>query len=399
MLFCTLGIAVVSCNEEEAEPVAINPSLLLEVRYVSLAPDNYSAQTIMVLNKTAVFGLTLHQFDKGKKKLYTNIPFNTQVRVSDGTLMKYPFLFRPKTTGTFTFKLEGYPAKNVINESVTIIVLEDKQYEPMTLPVVFHYFARPGESVPEASIGTIIRQQLEKVSAAYGNLNGSRDPNSVDSYLSFEAATVDPGGQMLETPGLHVVRSEKVSFKDSSDEDLHRIIWDGNFWSPRNYINVWVVKFEENYSWARFPFLGASSADFPAAAYGTFLKDAHFGISSVLTHEFGHMLNLYHNFESTCDGDADRCRDTRDYQRDYSAKYPGNLLRTDCTGVDFIGVNYMDYYPTENNTFTYDQRERMRVTIAQCPFLPTPANRTSRRMVPRSGGAMQWTTDPASLIW
>lgn len=388
-----------SCSEDEGPLQPIHPSLLDEVRYVSLVPDAYSNQEIMVLNGQASFGLTMHQFDRDKKLLYKNLPQSSVVRVSDGTLLKYPFQFKPKSTGRYTFTLEGYPARNVIQSSVSVVVLDDMAYDQVTMPVIFHYFASPDESVPVAEMSVVIAAQLEKVNRAYANQNGSRDPNCVDSHISFVPATEDPEGGPLVAPGLNIVRSAQVKFKDSNDDKLHEIIWDGNFWSPRRYVNVWLARFEGNYSWARFPYYGATSAEFPSSAYGTFLKYEHLPFASVLAHEFGHMLNLYHNFDDECRSDVDLCRDTRDYQRDYSSDFKGGLVRQDCKGVEFTGVNYMDYYPTENNTFTYEQRKRMRTTLVQCPFLPTPANQAGRSAARRSHPKMSWQVDPVTLSW
>lgn len=395
----SLGFFVNSCSDEPEVTGPLNSSLLPAVRYVSLVPDAYSNQNVMVLSETAVFGLTMHQFDKDQKLLYRNIPSKTEVSVSDGTMLKHPFIFRPQKSGVYTFTLQGYPAPNVLNATVKVVVTDDVEYDQVSLPVIFHYFASSDESVSASVLGEKIRTQLELVNKAYANRNGSRDPNSVTTAISFELATTDPEGNLLEVPGLHILRASQVKFKDSSDETLNSIIWDGNFWSPRKYINVWMPRFEGNYSWARFPFLGSSAAEFPSSAFGTYLKFEHLAFPSVLAHEFGHMLNLYHNFDNDCSGDIDRCSDTRDYQRDYSADYKGGLLRKDCKGVEFNGVNYMDYYPTENNTFTFEQRKRMRTTLAQCPFLPTPANLAGRSVTGKSHSGMRWSVAPESLAW
>lgn len=391
-----------SCSTEEEVAGPIHPDVLPEVRFIKLVPDDYSNQETMVANGKSTVKFTMEQYDKDKKLLFKNIPYRVKVLVNGKDPLVNPFVFSTSVPGEYSFEPEGFPSKAILGGPVKIRALADKEFAEFTVPVILHYLALPGANLNEEYLRRLTAMHISHLNLAYRNQYNSKDPNSVDVFINFEAARNDPDGNPLSTPGLSVVRSDKIKFKNSDDESLHRLIWDGNFWSPKNYLNVWVCDFEENYSWARFPFLGPSNSEFPTNAFGVFFNAKQFAYErgiSILIHEIGHMLNLYHNFNSACSGDLDQCTDTRDYQRDFDKDYNGGLSRTSCDDIGFPGTNYMDYFPNEYNTFTYEQRERMRRTINLCPFLPTPLNQSSRRFSSRSSLKMNWNVDKASLIY
>jgi hypothetical protein len=396
------AVAFLSCEQAPEELAPIMPNLLPEVRYVSLVPDEYSAQPTMVANGKSTMRFTINQYDRDKKLLFKNIPFDTKILVNGKDILTNPFVFKTSEPGKYVFTLDGFPKSALLQESVTVTALADQQFEEFTIPIVFHYLVQTGITPDLPQIRKMLDLHVAHMNRSYRNDFGSKDPNSVDIQINFEAAKTDPEGQPLDIPGLDLINTQKIRFKDSDDDALHKLIWDGNFWSPKKYINVWISEFEENYSWARFPFLGSSSSEFPTNAFGVFFNVRHFNYErgiSILIHEVGHMLNLYHNFSSVCGRDIDECPDTYDYQRDYSKDYKGGLIRNSCDLIEFPGVNYMDYYPTEYNTFTFEQRERMRKTVNLCPFLPTPRNRSARTVLTRSSLKMNWSVEPETIVF
>jgi len=400
LLFSAL---VAGCSSDDPEPLPRSFNFSPKAWYVSLAFDDYSKAGTVVANGDNAIQVTIEQYDQERKLVQRSVPTSTRILVNGKDELTRPFQFRTTTPGTYTLTLPDVPVRFQLVKELVITADPDKTYESITMPVIFHFISSPDANVFEPSIGEYIRYHIEAMNRSYSDQAGSRDPNRANPRLQFTAAVKDPDGNTLSTPGLHVIRNGQTKFKNSEDQALNALIWDGNFWAPKRYINVWVCDFDEPYSWARFPFLGSASSDFPTSAYGVFFKINGFTIGgsqpSILIHEVGHMLNLYHNFNTVCDADLDECRDTFDYKRATDEDFKGGLIRTSCRNVEFAGVNYMDYFPSDYNTFTFDQRERMRRTINLCPFLPTPKNAGRSTGPSRSRKGMAWTVDPSTLTW
>jgi hypothetical protein len=394
-------LVLFSCGSGEEDPGPINSNFLDNVRYLKLEIADYPEDPVLIANGINSVKFTLLQFDKDRKFLFKNLPSATVIKVNGQTDLKAPFVFKTTQPGIYTFDIPGIPADRFIEPAVELKVIAPKEYPEITMPVIFHFIASPSAFVNNAYLRDLINFHLAEMNKAYSNGDGSTDPSVVSAAIRFVAAEMDPEGNSLEIPGLHLIRSEKFKFKNSEDKDLHNLIWDGNFWPPREMINVWVSDFEEEFSWARFPFLGNSNSDFPTSAFGVFFKESMFTetrINSVMIHESGHLLNLYHNFTSVCNGDVDECSDTYEYRREFDKPFAGGITRTSCEDFQFTSNNYMDYYPSMFNTFTFQQRERMRRTIDLCPFLPTPRNSARKTKGTRSNLQMPFEVDPGTLI-
>lgn len=401
-LYLILFLLIFSCGSESDDPGPIGGNFLDNVRYLKLELIDFPADPVLIANGVNSVKFTMSQYDKDKKFLFRNIPTNTVLRVNGQPVLRAPFIFQTTEAGNYSFDVDGIPAERFLESSVELKAIAEKTYPIVTMPVVFHYIAASSASVNSAYLKGLIDFHLEQMNRAYSNGDGTTDPSAVNAGLKFVPVEKDPEGNLLEIPGLDVIRSEKFKFKNSEDKDLHDLIWNGNFWPPRKMINVWVSDFEERYSWARFPFLGISNSDFPTSAFGIFFNLSMFTetrIRSVMVHETGHLLNLYHNFQSQCAADIDQCSDTYDYERDFDKTWTGGLTRSSCPGFEFSSTNYMDYYPSRFNTFTYQQRERMRRTIDLCPFLPTPKNQVQVRTSGRSNRRMTYAVDSSTLIW
>ena len=400
--FLIFFLFMFSCGQESEDPGPIGGNFIDNVRYLKLEIIDFPADPVLVANGVNSVKFTLSQYDKEKKFLFRNIPTGTTLKVNGNPVLKAPFVFKTTEPGNYTFEVDGLPAERFLEPFVELKAISEKEYPEVVMPIIFHYIASPSANVNSAYLKGLIDFHLEQMNRAYSNGDGSTDPSTINARLKFVAVTRDPEGNLLETPGLDVIRSEKFKFKNSEDDDLNKLIWDGNFWPPRRMINVWISDFEEQFSWARFPFLGISNSEFPTSAFGIFFKLSMFTetrIRSVMVHESGHLFNLYHNFQSQCSTDIDQCSDTYDYERDYDKTWTAGLVRTSCKDFEFSSTNYMDYYPSRFNTFTFQQRERMRRTIDLCPFLPTPKNQLQSKIAARSNLRMTYTIDPSSLIW
>ena len=395
-------IALFACGQESDDPGPIGGNFLENVRYLKLEIIDFPSDPVLIANGVNSVKFTLSQYDQNRKLLFRNIPFNTVLRVNGNSELRAPFVFKTNEPGTYIFQVDGIPPNRLLEPEVALKVIPPKDYPEVTMPVIFHYITSNEASVNYAYLKDLIQFHLDQMNRAYSNGDGSNDPSAVTAAIKFVPVSRDPEGNLLEIPGLDVIRSNNFKFKNSEDDALHDLIWDGNFWPPRQMINVWVSDFEEQFSWARFPFLGVSNSDFPTSAFGIFFKQSMFmetRIRSVMVHESGHLLNLFHNFQTRCAADIDQCSDTYDYEREYDKTWTSGLKRTSCDEFDFSSTNYMDYYPSRFNTFTFQQRERMRRTIDLCPFLPTPKNQERSKTTTRSNRRMSYTVDPSSIIW
>ena len=105
-----------------------------------------------------------------------------------------------------------------------------------------------------------------------------------------------------------------------------------------------------------------------------------------LAHEIGHLYGLHHVFGEkstgnssayTCDAD-DYCNDTPNYDRNV---YMANIetfgyMRQPCTGgALFRSSNIMDYYFSDLNSLTNDQRTRIQYVLEHGIYAP-PGNAT-----------------------
>ncbi|GAB4337114.1 MAG: hypothetical protein OHK0038_15430 [Flammeovirgaceae bacterium] len=257
---------------------------------------------------------------------------------------------------------------------------EDEIY---TIPVVFHVLHTGG------SVGTIynpsdadIIATLDRVNEYYLGNNGL----SIDIKIQFALAQRSPECQA--TSGI--IRTDAVTALGGSngtaysnngvgaggvnDETLKSV----SRWSNTDYYNIWIVNkidgadgtsgtFTAGYAY--FP--GAPASIDGTIILATMMNESN---ASVLAHELGHSLNLYHTFEgdddnscpsnTNCDTDGDKVCDTPPHVR----SGPGNCLSTSatnsCTGSAYGSVvrNIMDYNSCPE-LFSTGQKDRMRAAL------------------------------------
>ena len=247
---------------------------------------------------------------------------------------------------------------------------------PYTLPVVVHIVHDNGVGdIPDAQVFAAM-EQLNQAFAHQGYYADLGD--GFDTQIQFCLAKRNPEG--IATDGITRTNSP-LSNMDKVTED--QALKDLSRWNPTDYINIWIVNAIN------------SSTSGPGVVGYAYLASAHgepfdgivceadyFGTSpeknTVLIHEMGHYLNLYHTFQGGCPNsdcltNGDRVCDTPPDQVTFSACgynscdtdaddiSPNNPLTTN---VADRTENYMDYSPLEcYHAFSEGQATRMQDAI------------------------------------
>jgi gliding motility-associated-like protein len=245
----------------------------------------------------------------------------------------------------------------------------------ITLPVVVHIVNQNPALVSDA----LILAAIKELNDAYGKTGKYSASAGADTKIRFCLAKKDPDGGV--TTGI----TRTTSYFGHSlnpvieDKRLKRLIQ----WDPARYINIWyvsdieletVAKFDCG-KWARLN--GGGYATMPPALPATDgIVVSSFG--SLLAHEMGHYLGLYHTFEGLncknddCTVDGDKVCDTppdASLGNSFSCNQPDNSCYTDTLSgftkdmPDQI-TNFMDYGNEScHNEFTPGQAQRMIAVI------------------------------------
>lgn len=313
---------------------------------------------------------------------YDSSPNTVEVKSNGQTLpIKFPFKFSTTEVGTYSFSLRrtDVPVKET---KIEITAVAPLQFQPVKLPVIFHYFnqkAKPLSNYEKDSISQSLSTTLALSNNDFGNFSGSLDPNSNDTGVRLQASKNDPTGRALPWSGINFIETGGLTFQTM--EDFEDYAWEHCFWPPKKYLNVWVaiapyfdLKLGGTVSWAYFPDLSDQSTnEYPSGLYGVMLHQRA-ASSITLSHEIGHMLSLLHVF-GECPYDFDSCADTWNYARTiYDDQKKFSLEKVSCTAESFTSNNFMDYGPSVYNTFTLQQSLRIQNTLLKCSFLPTRRN-------------------------
>ena len=217
------------------------------------------------------------------------------------------------------------------------------------VPVVFHIIHNNGsENISDAQVN----QALNHLNDAFANL-GYYDQNiGVNTDIQFCLAQRDPDGNAT-TGIVHLaspLTNMNLESQDLALKDLSR-------WDPTQYINIWVVAevCSDNQGcgvngYALFPSAHGSPQD------GIVIEAQWVGSSpansSMLIHQMGHYLGLYHTFENACANsdclaDGDHVCDTPPEQTTIIS--PCDNAPNSCS----TDVNLAD----PNNPFTSDQED------------------------------------------
>lgn len=251
--------------------------------------------------------------------------------------------------------------------------------DTLTLPVVIHIINPAPYSITDAQVinGVNLLNDAFSKSGVYAASAGA------DTKIRFCLAKKDPDGG--NTTGITRTTSYFSNHlnKDIEDAKLKNLIQ----WDPSRYINIWLITRidAEAYadfscgSWYRLGVGGYATMPPSAGALDGIVITA-FG--TLLAHEMGHYLGLYHTFEGgctnyNCETDGDKVCDTPPdgtVRPSIGCASPTNSCSTDTLSAYSNGhfptdvpdqiANFMDYGNGAcSNQFTQGQADRMRAAV------------------------------------
>jgi hypothetical protein len=245
----------------------------------------------------------------------------------------------------------------------------------MVLPIVFHIVHENGpENLPDSEIQACVADLNAYFSATFPGPNSG----SAATGIQFCLASRDDWGRPSNGIEHHFDTMRTVCLLESEFQEMSRAY----YWPTADVINVYVLK-------SMGGVIGIGSFPFQAEGQptdGVYMDYAYCGRdaskNTVLAHELGHYLGLFHTFQGgcknhdclmqgdlICDTPPDRgdpvfegcSATTNSCATDSIALNPQNPFRRDALDQNH---NFMDYIQTEcMELFTPGQRTRMRISI------------------------------------
>lgn len=340
-----ISLHVISCSDQSLPP--IHYSLPENVRFIRLQPTLETHSRTIVANGTNQIQFRIALLDKNQNELFFISKDDLTVLINDKEELKYPFIFTTSQPGEYRFTIKNVNPVAELSPPILTAVAPPVLKE-ILLPIIFHVVSTVKDTSWVLDYSLQLRDSLIKLNESFGNQKQSSDPNAISANIRFELAELDPKNVPLRFKGLHGIDMEKPNFDDYPNiEKIQEFIMNDNFWSPKKYINVWVLPVYTPFAF--WPLNENNLGEFPNSPQGVVITSLN---TSTLTHELGHAFGLYHVFSQFC-VDADFCNDTWSYARD--TENPFERLQTskkNCEGDYFESNNYMDYPYCEYNTFT-----------------------------------------------
>lgn len=318
-----------------------------------------------------------------KKRLFFLICFYLSVLVSSGQRSPGGVLTTPNMADDVVTTAEEIESSKAIDSLIRekSKLLKRRDGNEYSIPVVVHI-------IHDGDLGNITDEQvlagIQHLNDAFDNITGE----SVETGIAFCLAVRDPEGNA--TTGINRIESSLTVFDKNIDQGMS--VKSLIQWDPTSYLNIWIVS--EIYKGTDPGVAGFSTlhTSHGSAADGVVMEERYFGTtfenSSVITHEVGHYLGLYHTFQGQCinnncmeDGDQ-VCDTPPDLNgQDYSCTDETNSCHSDeddesdnnpfrAVALGGLGDqpdmknNYMDYSHVECYTaFTEGQKIRMQSTM------------------------------------
>ncbi|WP_168204032.1 M43 family zinc metalloprotease [Aliikangiella coralliicola] len=269
------------------------------------------------------------------------------------------------------YPMEYENAKQYRKESMRKLKQNSNVPDIYTIPVVFHVFGREYNGGTQVDYERVL-EALVKTNEDFQGLAEDWDEVKTDwggekqkLDIQFKLATIDPVGN----PTTGVIFHPKLSgfgHGQGYDEQIQKHAWD-NY----RYMNVYIMNdlyndgVLNNSGVAWYPSVTMSDSNLARVVYnGSYLgSNTNENFRSVLTHEFGHWVDLPHTFNGGCNvanEENNLCESTGDYvcdtpQQDNSGLGEGDL---NCADKVINWQNFMDYTSQYAN-FTQGQVDRM----------------------------------------
>ncbi len=252
-----------------------------------------------------------------------------------------------------------------------------KAGQEYVFPVVFHVFGtvfNDGTTITDEIVIDAIRRTNEDFAGQTADWNDT-DPdfNTVKSVINvrFELAKIDPNGN--PTTGI-IYHDNESGFGNTNKRAISQI--QSYAWDNYKYMNVYIMRdlyanrdyYNSGVAW--YPDEYMSDNNLARVVYnGSYLGDnTDENFRSVLTHEFGHWLNLAHTFQGGCP-DGGSCSNSGDYCCDTPPVDNSSNQRTNCLGQKTNWQNFMDYSDMYA-MYTSDQNDRVMAAMQHTARFP-----------------------------
>lgn len=245
------------------------------------------------------------------------------------------------------------------------------------IPCVFHVYGttQGGKTVNLATVQSALANWVNKdfkgLNSDFGSVHSQflsiRDTLSIE----FALAKKDPAGKA--TTGV-IFYNTKSGYGNETGYDSQI---QADAWDNYSYFNIYIMNdlyadgTTGNSGVCWYPSTTMSDKNLARCVYnGAYLaNNTSQEFASVLSHEFGHFLNLIHTFEGGCGVNNDNVNDTP------TCTYPGHSCHTsstvnaplNCNNQLINAENYMDYSGAYGNgcykMFTQGQVARMKAAL------------------------------------
>ncbi len=261
---------------------------------------------------------------------------------------------------------------NILRKKIS--TLKKSKAEPYVIPVVFHVFGTEFNGDTTVTID-IVKDALRRTNEDFQGLND--DYTTIDAPfdaikqpldITFKLAQLDPNGN--PTTGV-LFYNEASGMGHYSSPMVPRVAWDN-----LKYCNIYITRdlygdgTHNNSGVAWYPNTGMTNENIARIVYnGSYLaSNTDENFRSVLTHEFGHYLDLPHTFDkSVCSDDpeeGDGVADTPSHKKNSSQT--ACAVIHNCLQQEINNENFMDYTDCYK-MFTQGQVERMNNALQNSP--------------------------------
>lgn len=291
--------------------------------------------------------------------------------------------------------------------------LQGKSAAPqIIIPVVFHIYGRTqnGSTVTNEKIINslnMVNEDFQGLNPDFDTVDPLFEGRKSKTNITFKLAAIDPNGNPTNGIIDHAAAGGQGNYNSP--------IVTQDAWDNYKYMNVYITADihddgkDNNSGIAWYPSKTDSDSNRARVVYnGRYLKgntDDEF--ASILTHEFGHWLNLLHTFEGGCSSlTQDFVEDTP--QEDKASNDDGCMVgATDCGDSLINYENYMGYDSSGGcaKMFTKGQTDRMYAALNHSARFPLWQNANlvatgtggSLAVTPRMHDGNSWKENTTSI--